>query len=46
MVGTLIRMLGRCRAICANSISGVQRSGNSTAEAPTENGKNRFEPIA
>ena len=46
IVGTLIRIVGRCRAISVNRVSGVQRSANKTDEAPTENGKNRFAPVA
>jgi len=35
----LIRMGGRCRAISSKRISGVGCCGNSTVEAPTENGE-------
>ena len=45
-VGTWIRIVGRKRRMRSNSASGVDCSGNSTHDAPTENGNNRFEPVA
>jgi hypothetical protein len=41
-----MRIVGRKRRMCSNSVSGVGYSGNSTHEAPAENGNSRFEPVA
>jgi hypothetical protein len=46
MVGTLTRTVGRWRSIAVEQASGVQRSGNSTADPPTRKGKKRLEPRA
>jgi hypothetical protein len=42
----LISTVGRWRAIRAKSASGVHRSAKSTHDAPTEKGKNTFDPVA
>jgi len=41
-----MRIVGRKRAIFSNSSSAVAASGNSAVAAPTENGNNRFDPVA
>ncbi len=46
IVGTLTSTVGRWRLMRAKRASAVQRSSNRTADAPTENGKKRFEPVA
>ena len=46
MVGTLIKIVGRCRRIWSKRTSAVQRSGNKMLVPPTENGNSRFAPVA
>jgi hypothetical protein len=46
IVGTLMRIVGRWRRICANRASAVQRSGKRIEVPPTEKGKSRFDPVA
>jgi len=46
MVGTVIRMVGRYRAIRLKMTSAVQRSSNSTLAAPAAKGNSRLEPVA
>ena len=46
MVGTVIRMVGRYRAIRLKTTSAVQRSSNSTPAAPAANGNSRLAPMA
>ena len=45
IVGTLTSTVGRWRAIAAKTLSAVAFSGKRQAEAPTEKGKKRFEPM-
>jgi hypothetical protein len=44
--GTLTNTVAPCVSIRSNSAFGVEGSSKRTADAPTENGKKRFEPIA
>src|SRR5262245_45968068 len=46
IVGTLIRIVGRCARIFSKTTSAVTRSGKRMLEAPTENGKKRLLPVA
>jgi hypothetical protein len=46
IVGTLVRNVGRWRAIWSNSSSAVARPGKSTTVAPTRKGNIRFVPVA